>query len=597
MIENSPEKKGNTLKRHALEELGNTPTKLMKSNEGHKVSKARVALFQDKNYESKLKNITLSTTNFYSNSESKRNYNVTFDLAKQKQQKKYLIRRTINNIRRHSGGSIKIGGINAGVSHGIKKPKPRSSLDNAKNNNSNEQMIISKQDAISEVNEINESDVLAIEDRSSSPEIDLNKRFFKIKRASKRNSMALITINKNVKLKIAADGKLALNEMNAKRSHKRAKLADISFDTNDLSVDEPDLEATMKENNMANILQMLEDDWADNDYDTMTPLTSDKLKHITPLEPVAILNNVVMSPMSNLSNLTSAIDIKDSNSPAMVENSSFDSNEKNDDEDTPNQKCYPLFDKNYSSTANKVFNEKAKKSTHSTKENINWQLSVKLNGGDNQYLLDAGQKKFGATQCMECGIVYQIGDPEDENAHLNYHNNKKTLKFPGWKTERIIMEDSFTSSRVILVEPGDSKLYWKKVMEVLAYVDRDLGLVDSNLTDYEQKQVYLYVRNKVIIGVLVAEQITTAHRMIPELLELDCCTVESSPAKCGINVIWTDLNHRRQGIATKLLDILRAQFYFGYVMSLDDIAFSVPTPSGKVFAEKYTKTRNFKVYS
>lgn len=55
---------------------------------------------------------------------------------------------------------------------------------------------------------------------------------------------------------------------------------------------------------------------------------------------------------------------------------------------------------------------------------------MKLNGCDNQYQLDVGQKNFGATQCIECGIVYQIGDPEDENAHLNCHNNKKSLKFP-----------------------------------------------------------------------------------------------------------------------------------------------------------------------
>lgn len=32
-------------------------------------------------------------------------------------------------------------------------------------------------------------------------------------------------------------------------------------------------------------------------------------------------------------------------------------------------------------------------------------------------------------------------------------------------------------------------------------------------------------------------------------------------------------------------------------MSLEDIAFSVPTPSGKIFAEKYTKTKSFKVYN
>lgn len=69
--------------------------------------------------------------------------------------------------------------------------------------------------------------------------------------------------------------------------------------------------------------------------------------------------------------------------------------------------------------------------------------------------------------------------------------------------------------------------------------------------------MYLYVRDKVILGVLVAEHISTAHRMIPELLELNCCTAESTPAKCGINVVWTDMNHRKQGIATKLIDMLR----------------------------------------
>lgn len=45
--------------------------------------------------------------------------------------------------------------------------------------------------------------------------------------------------------------------------------------------------------------------------------------------------------------------------------------------------------------------------------------------------------------------------------------------------------------------------------------------------------------------------------MIPELIDLNCCTAESTPAKCGINVVWTAMSHRRQGIATKLVDTLR----------------------------------------
>lgn len=58
-----------------------------------------------------------------------------------------------------------------------------------------------------------------------------------------------------------------------------------------------------------------------------------------------------------------------------------------------------------------------------------WQLSTKNGAANDQYLLDAGQNKFGATQCPECGVIYHLGDPEDENSHLNYHNSIKTLKF------------------------------------------------------------------------------------------------------------------------------------------------------------------------
>lgn len=52
-----------------------------------------------------------------------------------------------------------------------------------------------------------------------------------------------------------------------------------------------------------------------------------------------------------------------------------------------------------------------------------------------------------------------------------------------------MMVDHFTSSRIILVEPSDPKQYWKKVSEILDVVDRDLGLADMKLSDYENKKV------------------------------------------------------------------------------------------------------------
>ena len=498
------------------------------------------------------------------------------------------------NAKRHAR-RYTMGSINAGVSHGVKRPKPKrhsdtgksnltdtvESLNNYKENHTN----ICTENADAEEHQ----SVVAIE-RSMSPEIDPNKRFFKNKRTTKSNYTGTETTNNYVKLKVTPNSKIALKRKNSqpiRQVHKRAKLMDISFDTADLTVDEPELEATIGQKSVADILKVLEDDWADDDYDILDTLTNRKFDNISPLEPLAVLKDVTMSSEIELHNTT------DTSALMPLETISLNNNLNNIKENK--QKYYPIFNKE--SSAVKVVEETGKKSASSMKENIGWQLCAKRNGSDNQYQLDAGQKNFGATQCTECGVVYQIGDPEDENAHLNYHNNRKSLKFPGWKTEHVIMEEPFTSDRVILVEPGDPKQYWNKVGDILAYVDRDLGLVDTKLSDYENKKVYLYIRDKVILGVLVAEHINTAHRMIPELLELNCCTAESTPAKCGINVVWTDMNHRKQGIATKLIDMLRANFYYGYIMPLDDIAFSIPTSSGKIFAEKYTKTRNFKVYT
>ena len=49
--------------------------------------------------------------------------------------------------------------------------------------------------------------------------------------------------------------------------------------------------------------------------------------------------------------------------------------------------------------------------------------------GNNQYIIDADQKKFGVTQCKECGIVYQMCNPEDEKTHKNYHDDVLIPKF------------------------------------------------------------------------------------------------------------------------------------------------------------------------
>lgn len=493
--------------------------------------------------------------------------------------------------------------INAGVFHRIKKPKPKLKPTKELSKSLDKKENIEELSNVKGISQIDTSkqmitDGTQAHSLSNMQLIQTNILHPTIQQGPNAPKIPKVTDNSSINSKKSND-QIGCNELKKCFIKESSKSMDLCLDdAGDLKVDKPEFESIMKENKIDNILKILEDDWANDEYDTMDTLVNDNTKiTLSPLKSNILSNNVGTTSPNELSEITSAMNIMHTSIADNTKNPLFSSTLSVDNNITKvekenKEKYYPLFNKGYfmSNAENKNI-----KSMQGVKKGMKWQLSSKGGGGgENQYQLDAGQKHFGATQCTECGIVYQLGDPEDENAHLNYHNSIRTLRFQGWKNERIIMEDPLTSSRIIVIEPSDSKQCWKKVTEILNVVDRDLGLADSN---YSDKQVYLYIRDKNVLGVLVAEHIETAFRMIPELIDLNCCTSEKTPAKCGINVVWTAMSHRKQGIATKLVDILRAKFFYGYIMSLDDIAFSTPTPSGKSFAEKYTKSKNFKVYN
>ncbi|KAI4487042.1 hypothetical protein M0802_012097 [Mischocyttarus mexicanus] len=488
--------------------------------------------------------------------------------------------------------------INAGVFHGIKKPKPKLIKPTKELSKSKEKIEDIKE--LSNVKRINQTNIkpqINIDETqaySNIHSIQKNILHQTIQQGANSPNLSNVTDNSSIKLK-KSNSQVGSNELKKCIIKDSSKSMDLFLDdATDLKVDKPEFENIMKENKLDNILKILEDDWATDEYDSMDTLVNDSTEITLSSSKSNILpNNIGTTSPNELSEITSSMNIMDTSIGTDTKNPSDVDNNLTKVDKENKEKYYPLFNKGYfmSNTDNKNT-----KSTLGAKKGIKWQLSSKSGGGgdENQYQLDAGQKHFGATQCTECGIVYQLGDPEDENAHLNYHNSIRTLKFQGWKNERVIMEDPITSSRIILIEPSDPKQCWKKVSEILNVVDRDLGLADSN---YSDKQIYLYIRDKNVLGVLAAESIEKAFHMIPELIDLNCCTAENTPAKCGINVVWTIMSHRRKGIATKLVDTLRTKFFYGYIMSLEDIAFSTPTPSGKLFAEKYTKSKSFKVYN
>ncbi|XP_044277051.1 N-acetyltransferase ESCO2 isoform X2 [Varanus komodoensis] len=228
-----------------------------------------------------------------------------------------------------------------------------------------------------------------------------------------------------------------------------------------------------------------------------------------------------------------------------------------------------------------------------------------------QMAIDAGQKHFGATACKSCGMVYSAANPEDEGHHVQHHQRLlEGIKYVSWKNEHVVAE--FWDGKVLLILQNDPKYAIKKVEEVRKLVDNELGFKQGALACPSQTRTYLFVSNeKKIVGCLIAEPVRQAFRVLSEpaaLLESPtknslehqrawCCSATPERVFCGVSRIWVFSLMRRKRIASRLVDVLRRTFLFGSCLSTSEIAFSDPTPDGKVFATKYCKTPNFLVYN
>ncbi|NXV45149.1 ESCO1 acetyltransferase, partial [Uria aalge] len=232
--------------------------------------------------------------------------------------------------------------------------------------------------------------------------------------------------------------------------------------------------------------------------------------------------------------------------------------------------------------------------------------------GNKQMIIDAGQKRFGAISCNICGMLYTASNPEDETQHLLFHNQFiSAVKYVGWKKERILAE--YPDGKIIMVLPDDPKYALKKVEEIREMVDNDLGFQQAPLMCYSRTKTLLFISNdKKVIGCLIAEHIQWGYRVIEEKVpevssenekviferqKAWCCSTSPEPAICGISRIWVFSMMRRKKIASRMIECLRSNFIYGSYLSKEEIAFSDPTPDGKLFATQYCGTGQFLVYN
>ncbi|XP_052339131.1 titin homolog [Oncorhynchus keta] len=229
----------------------------------------------------------------------------------------------------------------------------------------------------------------------------------------------------------------------------------------------------------------------------------------------------------------------------------------------------------------------------------------------NQAIIDAGQKHFGPVTCSVCGMLYSAANPEDESQHLLFHNQfTSAVRYVGWKKERILGE--YPDGKIILVLPDDPKYALKKVEEIREMVDNDLGFQQVETKCPSQTKTFLFISNdKKVAGCLIAEHIQEGYRVIEEAVpegsegekvmferqKAWCCSTNPEPALCGISRIWVFSMMRRRGIASRMIECLRNNFIYGSYLSKEEIAFSDPTPDGKLFATHYCGTSQFLVYN
>lgn len=267
---------------------------------------------------------------------------------------------------------------------------------------------------------------------------------------------------------------------------------------------------------------------------------------------------------------------------------------------SPQQKLFPIFNKVTPSPKSRL---RTLRDTRSRSVSKSPKLRF-IENKDDQMTLDAGQKKFGATQCDTCGMIYSQAEPTDETTHAKFHQSiLNALKFPGWKKERVVQEYD-DGSRVVMVTYEDPKYAHKKVEEINKIMGGELGFPESTFIFRTDYKVFLMISDdKKIIGCCLAENTTQGNRVIADSQSSQesgsrpwYCDSEPEPASVGISKIWVHKLHRRTGIACKLLDCVRQNFHYGTFIPKKRIAFSDPTPDGKKLATKYIGTSSFLVY-
>ncbi|KAJ4291101.1 hypothetical protein N0V90_010299 [Kalmusia sp. IMI 367209] len=240
-------------------------------------------------------------------------------------------------------------------------------------------------------------------------------------------------------------------------------------------------------------------------------------------------------------------------------------------------------------------------------------------------------------KCKICGMEYVPSHAEDAALHRKFHAmNVGGVDISKALSERLRRNQVWSGgerSFIAVVSRRDALALRNKASEVLKVVNTELGAVPisdealwsqrrnsiaTNAPTQEEKaqhsrkgnaqysasdryKAYLYIHGQKCVGACLAERIQEAFPVLDQddaseaagQLPADirsssiCISDTRERAILGISRIWTSNSHRKNGIATTLLESARSNFLYAMTIDKAKMAFSQPTESGGLLARKW----------
>lgn len=217
-----------------------------------------------------------------------------------------------------------------------------------------------------------------------------------------------------------------------------------------------------------------------------------------------------------------------------------------------------------------------------------------------QLHLDLNVKNQGGILvCSECNMRYNMFVSQDNLLHKRFHNYfTNGFRIKGWKTQDVVpyfhlrKEQEKIKRKILCVSKKTENSLFKKILELLSVVNTELGSAALTPDELGKTKIFVYLKDNETCGLISVEPVFLSNCMFND----ESLFLNENRMTIGISKIWVSKKHRREGIATDLVESSRLFFFPEIKIEKKQVAFSHMTQEGLLFAKSYFKSNHFLVY-